>query len=171
MSSILIRGTRITDAKMYCSQSGQLCIDFTCRAAWSDTVCEEFGWQKEPNGFGNGSLEGKLAAISMRMEPNAKNLKDYAFDISVNSVHGFKHKAKTEEGTITKRELEFIVTTTAEDAPAVLALYLQKCGPGEDAGQAKIQYSAEEQQELGEGGEAAEPETKRRGRRKEAPEA
>jgi hypothetical protein len=167
MSSILIRGTRIKEATMYCSQSGQLAVDFTCRASWSDTVCETFGWQKEPNGFGNGSLEGKLAAISMRMEPNGKQLKDYAFDITITSVHGFKHKAKTEEGTVTTRELEFIVTTVAEDAPAVLANYIQHCGPGEDAGQCKIQYSADEQQTLEEAPAEEAPEEKRRGRKKE----
>ncbi len=166
MASILIRGTRIKEATMYCSQSGQRTIDFTCRASWTDTVCDQFGWQKEPNGFGNGSLEGKLAAISMRMEPNSKSLKDYAFDIPVSSVHGFKHKAKTEDDTVTKRELEFIVTTTAPDAHDVLSLYLEKCGPAEDAGQAKIQYSPEEQMEIGEEG-TPEPDAKPRGRKRD----
>lgn len=166
MASIIIRGTRIKDANMYCSNGGQLTFDVTCRASWSDTVCDQFGWQKEPNGFGNGSLEGKLAAISLKLEPSSKLLKDYAFEIPISSVHSFRHRAKTEEGTTTKRELEFIFTTTAPDAPQVLALYLEKCGPAEDAGQCKVAYSPEEQMEIGEEGEPA-PEDKRRGRKKD----
>jgi hypothetical protein len=125
------------------------------------------GWQTEPNGFGNGSLEGKLAAVSMSLEPSAKNLKDYRFEITCNSVHGFKHKAKTEDDTVTKRELEFIVTTVAADAATVLAGYIEHCGPAADAGQCKIQYSAEAQMEIGEGEPVPD---KPRGRKKAAAE-
>ena len=147
MASLLIRGTRLKEAKLYCSNSGQLAVDFTCRASWTDTVCEQMGWTKTPEGFCNGGLEGDLAAVNMMMEPNNSNLKDYRFDLKISSVHTFKHKAKTEEGEITKRELEFVVTTSDPQAPAVLALYLEKCGPGDDAGQAKIVYTTEEEED------------------------
>jgi hypothetical protein len=167
MASIIIRGTRIKEATMYCSQSGQLTVDYVCRASWTDTVCEAFGWQKEPNGFGNGSLDGKLAAITMKLEPAAKTLKDYAFELAINSVHGFKHRAKTEDDTVTKRELEFTVTTVAEDAAMVLSRYIQHCGPADDAGQAKIQYSPETQMEIGEEAEGSEADGKRRGRKRD----
>lgn len=167
-NSILIRGARVLDANMYCSNSGQRTIDVTFRAAWTVPVCEHFGWQQEPNGFGNGSLEGKLAAISLKLEPSSKLLKDYSFEIPISSVHGFKHRAKTEEGTTTKRELEFIFTTTAPDAAQVLANYIEKCGPAEDAGQCKVAYSPEQQMEIGEEGAAEEAETPRRGRKKGA---
>ena len=169
MASLLIRGTRLKEAKMYCSNSGQLAVDFVCRSAWTDTVCDQMGWMKEPQGFGNGSLEGNLSAVNMILEPNSKNLKDYRFDLKVNSVGSFKHKAKTEDDEITKRELEFTVTTVDPDAPAVLALYLEKCGPGDDAGQARIVFVSDEEEEAKQTTiPGVEVEGPRRGRKKNA---
>lgn len=168
MASLIIRGTKLMEFTGYCANSGQMTYELKCRAAWSDTVCEAMGWQKEPAGFGNGSLEGGLFGISMILEPSSKTLKDYRFDIAIGKVASFKHIAKTEDGDVVHRELEFVVTTTAEDAPVVFSRYMEKCCPGDDRGQAKIQYSEEEQQELGDEGAPAE---KPRGRRKAAAEA
>lgn len=170
MSSLIIRGTRIMEYTGYCNNSGQHAVDFKCRANWSDTVCEGMGWAFEPKGFGNGSLEGKLFGINLIMEPNKKELKDYRFDIGISQVSKFKHIASVEEGDVVSRELEFVVTSVADDAAAVLKEYVQHCGPGDDRGQCRITYNAEEQQSLptGEGEEAPEANEKVRGRKKAA---
>lgn len=167
MSSLLIRGAKIEKAEMSCANNGQRTIKITFRASWSDTVCREMGWSEEPVGFGNGSLDGQLFGISMMLEPSSKTLKDYRIDIPISQVGSFKHRAKTEDEHTVKREIEFVVTTVADDAAVVIDNYIKHVGPGAERAQCKITYSSEEQQELGEGGAPAEPE-KTRGRRKAA---
>jgi hypothetical protein len=166
MSSLIVRGAKIEDASIYRSKGGQLTVDVKFRASWSDVVCETMAWTKEPSGFGNGALEGQLFGVSMMLEPTSKNLKDYRLDIGISQVSKFRHLAKTEDGEVVSRELEFIVSTIADDAPAVISEYIRHCGPGDDRGQLKLTYSAEEQQTLGE--EGAPAEEKPRGRKKAA---
>lgn len=162
MSKLTTRGTALQEYTAFCSENGQRTVEAKFRCAWSDTVCHEMGWQSDPAGFGNGSLEGTLLGINLIMEPNAKNLKDYAFDLAISKVGKFKHVLTKDD----HHELEYTVTTVAEDAVEVLDRYLQKCGPADDRGQAKITFNAEEQQTL----EDAAPEEgeKVRGRRKAA---
>lgn len=165
MSQLILRGTSIDHVKMHCSTNGQMTYEITCRAAWSDTVCREMHWTEEPQGFGNGNLDGKLFGINFILEPTGKQLKDYRFDIPISQVAKFKHVAKIKDGEVSGRELEFVVTSVAEDAPVVLSSYMAHCNPGDDRGQAKIVYNAEEQTKLGEDGKPADE--KPRGRRKE----
>lgn len=165
MSQIIIRGTKIEEVSFKPGNPSPI-FKIKCRANWSETVCEAMAWSKEPQGFGNGNLEGQLLGISMILEPSARTLKDYRFDMKISSVGSFRHLAKTEDEKVVRRELEFVVTTIAEDAAVVLANYVAHCGPADDAGQCKITYSAEEQGTLTETpaeGEADKP----RGRRKE----
>lgn len=168
MSQLIIRGASLRETTFKATKkSGQMTTEATFRASWSKPVCKEMGWTEEPTGFGNGMLEGKLTGISMTMQPNDKKLKDYAFDISINSVGQFKHVILTDkdrEGT--REELQFVVTTVAEDAHAVFFQYMKMCNPAEDRGEVRITFSAEEQMELEE--EEPEPEAKPRGRRKAA---
>ncbi len=169
MSSLIVRGVSIEEFTGYCSKSGQMTYEFTCRAAWSDVVCRELGWTEEPVGFGNGNLEGKLHGVNLIMEPSDKKLRDYRFDVPISTVGSFKHRCKIEDGVVSNRELEFVVTTVAEDAASALNEYLKHCGPAGDRAQVKINFSAEEQTTLGEGGQPAED--KPRGRKKEKAEA
>jgi hypothetical protein len=166
MSTLLIRRTQVIEYTGYCNNSGQHCVEIKCRASWSDTVCEELGWEPDPKGFGTGALEGKLFGVNMILEPNSKNLKDYRFDIPISQVSKFKHIVKMEEGEVSGRELEFVITTVAEDAAAVLKNFVQHCGPGGDRGQCKIQYNSEEQQKLDVEPEAEQTTSKPRGRQK-----
>jgi|SRR5579885_5269 len=169
MANLIIRGVRLMEYCGYCNNNGAMVYELKCRAAWSVPVCEQMGWQKEPNGFANVGLEGKLYGISMVVEPNSKNLKDYRFDININLVGGFKHIAKTENENVVHRELEFVVTTSAEEAPMVFSNYMAHCCPGDDRGQAKINFSEEEQMDLDEGGDGEwdGAEKKPRGRKKQ----
>lgn len=160
MSKLITRGTALQEYTAFCSSNGQRTVEAVFRCAWSDTVCEEMSWQKDPAGFGNGSLEGTLLGISLIMEPNAKNLKDYTFDLTISKVGKFKHVLTKDD----HHELEYTITTVAEDAVEVLDRYLQKCGPADDRGQAKITFNAEEQQGLVDEGEEVVEKT--RGRRK-----
>lgn len=162
MSQLITRGTALKEISAYCSENGQFTVEAKCRCSWSENVCNELGWTFNAEGFGNGSLEGKLLGISWIMEPNGKALKDYRFDLTINSVGKFRHILTKED----HHELEYVVTTVADDAIVVLSNYLAHCGPGEDLGQAKIVYNAEEQTTLGEGGAPADE--KPRGRRKAA---
>ncbi len=174
MSKLIIRGVEIEDFKCYAASSGggTFTMEIKCRADWTKEVCNAMDWNYEPNGFGNGKLEGKLFGISMAMEPNAKTLKDYAIDISIGQVGSFRHIAKTEEGAVTKREFEFVATAAGEHALKALPFitsYVEHCGPAGDRGVCKITYNAEEQQTLTD----AEPEAeeKVRGRRAKSAEA
>lgn len=166
MSQLLLRGCRIEDYTGYCSTSGQGTIEIKLRAAWTDTVAREMGWAEEPTGFGNGNLEGGLNGISMILEPNKKDLKDYRLDIKISKVYKFKHRAKTEGGDVVTRELECVVTTNEEGVVSYIEQYVCRCGPGDDRGQCKIVFNAEEQMKI-EGTEPA-AEEKTRGRRKES---
>jgi hypothetical protein len=166
MSTLIIRGATLKEIKGKCSAGGQFIMSAKFRAAWTDTVCKEMSWTEEPSGFGNGKLDGELLGINMIMEPSAKNLKDYRIDIPISKVSKFRHIAKTEDGEITHRELEYVVTTIFDDAPVLLSNYLKHCGPAEDAGQCRITFNAEEQQKLDIA--PAEESGKQRGRRKGA---
>lgn len=170
MSQLIIRGTKITKINGFVSANGQMTYEFVCRASWSDVVCKAMCWTEEPIGFGTGALDGKLHGISMILEPSSKNLKDYRFDLSISQVGKFKHIAKIEDGEVSGRELEFAVTTVAEDAHIVLDNYLRHCGPGDDRGQARITFNAEAQQKLEEQPEG-EIEEKARGRKAKSAEA
>lgn len=170
MSQLIIRGTRIIEFSGSVSANGQMTYEFKCRSTWSDVVCREMGWTEEPVGFGNGSLDGKLHGISMILEPSSKPLKDYRFDLAISQVGKFKHLAKVEDGEVSGRELEFTVTTVADDAHIVLDNYVRHCGPGDDRGQAKITFNAEAQQKLEEQPEG-EIEEKARGRKAKSAEA
>lgn len=172
MSKLVIRGTKIDDAKFYAASTGggAFTLEIKFRAAWSKPVCDQMGWNSQPDGFGNGKLEGKLTGISLSLEPNATNLKDYALDITIGQVDSFRHIAKTEDGEVTTREIEFVATASGENALKALhyiATYVEHCGPVGDRGQCKITYNAEEQMEI----EEAPPivaDEKPRGRKKEA---
>ena len=170
MSSMIIRGTRILEYSGFCNASGQFTVEFKCRANWSEPVCQEMDWTVEPHGFGNGNLDGCLHGINMILEPNKAALKDYRFDIGISKVDKFKHVARVKDGEVEGRELEFVVTSVADDAGAVVEAYIRHCGPGDDRGQARIQFNAEEQQTLptGEGNAAPEANEKVRGRKKAA---
>ncbi len=161
MSQLITRGARIMDASFYCGSNGTaLTLEIKMRAAWSEPVCREMHWDFTPEGFGNGKLEGSLNAVSLTLEPNDKKLKDYAIDIGVGLVSKFRHIAKTEDGDTVKREMEFVVTTSGENAAKALpsvATYVEMCGPGDDRGQCKITYNAAVQETLP--GTKSEPET------------
>ncbi len=167
MSQLIIRGAHIESYSGYVANNGQFTIEAKLRANWTEPVCSEMGWTVEPQGFGNGNLDGQLYGISMILEPNKQALKDYRLDIGIAKVDKFKHVAKVKDGEVEGRELEFVVTTCAEDAGAVLENYMRHCNPGDDRGQCKITYNAEEQQSLVEGEEEVVAE-KARGRRKAA---
>jgi hypothetical protein len=169
MSSLLIRGTTLKSFKTFCNKSGQMVVEAKFRASWSDTVCSTMGWVDKTEGIGNANLEGKLFGISLSMEPNKPALKDYRFDISINQVAKFKHVVAVEEGEVVGRHLEFVASSTAEDAHQVLYEYAKHLGPGEDIGQAKIQYAAEKQMKIGEDAEPpiAAEEAKPRGRKRD----
>jgi hypothetical protein len=169
MSKLTLRGTSIEEIKSWCATNGQRTVEIKCKAAWSEPVCEEMGWSFDPSGFGNGSLEGSLSAVGMIIEPADKQLEDYRFDLAISKVDKFKHVVETDEGDIVSRHLQFVVTTIADDALAVLDQWLKVCGPAEAKGQCQIRYEAEKQMELGEGGEPAEeeaPEPVVRGRKR-----
>lgn len=170
--SLLLRGVTVQDVAMYCSNEGKRTVEIKCRAAWSDTVCEELGVVAEPNGFGNGSLKCQLAAISMILEPNSKQLEDYRLDIAVSKADKFRHIAKTEEGDVVTRQLEFVVTTIAEDAAVVMDKWLTHVGPSDSTAQCKITYNAKQQLPLTESGDSAPAEEpvgeKPRGRKRSA---
>lgn len=172
MSKLIVRGTQVLEYTGYCNNSGQHTVDIKMRADWTDKVCEAMGWAFEAQGFGTGKLEGKLFGISLAMEPNKEALKDYRYDISISQVSDFKHVANMKEGEIVGHNLEFTVTSVAEDATAVLKEYVQHCGPAGDLGQCRITYNAEEQMkiEAGTGDAAPEAEEKVRGRKKAAAE-
>ncbi len=173
MSQLIIRGAHIQSYEVYCASNGQFTIEAKIRANWSDTVCREMKWTEEPQGFGNGSLDGGLAGISMILEPNKQVLKDYRLDVGISKVSKFKHVAKIKDGKVEGRELEFVVTTVADDAGAVLENYVRHCNPGDDRGQCRITYNAKEQKKLDDKqdnllGTEPEAEMKTRGRRKAA---
>jgi len=169
MSSITFRGATIKSYTSYCSTGGQRCIEIEFDAAWTKPVCNEMGWTEEPEGFGNGSLDGQLSATSMICEPNGKELKDYRFDTGVDKIGSFKHKAKVKDGEVVDRSLTFIATTTAEDAHEVLDKWLRMVGPSDSTAVVVVKYNAKEQLPLVDDKQAtipgAEPE-KPRGRKK-----
>lgn len=156
MSKLIIRGAGIEDITSWCNNEGLRVVEITMRAAWSSTVCEEFNWTKEPSGFGNSPLDPKrLAGVNMILEPTDKKLADYRMDLAISHVGSFRHLAKTEDGEIVSRQLEFVVTTVADDALTVLDQWLKICGPAKATGQCQIRYEAEKQMELGEEGKPA----------------
>lgn len=165
MSNLILRGVTVQDVSLYCNNEGKRVAEIKCRAAWSDTVCEEMGWAKEPLGFGNGSLNSSLGAISVILEPNSKGLKDYRIDITASKVDKFRHLAKTEEGETVTRQLEFVISTLAEDAALVLDKWLVNVGPSDSTAQCKINYNAKQQLELVE--PPAGEDDKPRGRKRE----
>lgn len=148
MSQLTLRGVTVEDVYCYCSNEGKRTVEITCRAAWSDTVCDELAIVKEPSGFGNGSLKVQLAAVSMILEPNSKPLKDYRADMSISKMDKLRHIAKTEEGDVVTRQMEFVVTTIAEDAMLVMDKWLTFVGPSDSTAQCKITYNAKQQLEL-----------------------
>ncbi len=154
MSQLILRGVTIVNVTLAAS-SPKREIEIKCRATWSDTVCKQMEWTEEPKGFGNGGLEGKLFGVNMILEPNKKELKDFRFDIPISLVSKFRHIAKSEDGEVTNRELEFVVTSVDDEAPLVLDNFLKHVSVSDDAGQCKITYSAEVQETLGEGGQPA----------------
>jgi hypothetical protein len=166
VSQLIVIGTKIEEFTGFCSANGQMTYEFKCRSAWSDVVCREMKWTEEPLGFGNGNLDGSLYGINMILEPNKAALKDYRFDLPISKVSKFKHVASIKDGKVSSRELEFVVTTVDETTPQVISLYISKCYPGDDRGQAKIVFNAEEQPKLGENGKPAEE--KPRGRKRAA---
>lgn len=145
MSNLLIRGTTVEEVLSYCSTAGQRMIEATLEADWSEPVCPEMGWTVEPEGFGNGSLDGKLNGINMILEPNKKDLKDARFDIAISTVGTFKHKATVKDGAVVDRKLRFKITTVAEDAHLVFNNWLTQVGPSDSKAQCRIIYNAEEQ--------------------------
>lgn len=182
MSKITFRGATIDKYESYCSNAGQTTVEIHFKASWSEPVCETMGWTKEPKGFGNGSLDGKLAGISMMVEPNGAQLRDYRFDIRIDSIGKFKHVAKEKDGEVVDRSLTFIATTTDESAPLCLDKWLRAVGPSDSTAQVAATYNAEEQMDLAEDGEPSEEDsdtetapvesatlTKTRGRRREHP--
>lgn len=152
MSKLIIRGIRVEKFECYSAATGgAFTMEVKCRADWTEEVCTGMGWQSEPKGFGNGKLGGKLTGVSMAIEPNAKLLKDYAIDISVGQFSSFRHIAKTEDGKTSGREFEFVAICSGENAIRALpfiAAYIEKCGPANDRGQARITYNSEEQPKL-----------------------
>jgi len=148
MSSILIRGAAIEQCLFYCNSAGQRTAEISFSSAWTQPVCEAFGWVFEREGDGSGSLDGSLAGISMMCEPNGKDLKPYRFDIPISKVHAFKHKAHVEDGKTKRRELTFIVTTVDDGAMPAVWEWIKSVGPSDSKAQLKITFNAEEQMEL-----------------------
>ena len=166
MSKIIFRGATIDRIKSYCTKAGHRTVEIAFRAAWTDTVCEEMNWQLEPTGFGNGALEGKLAGKSMAVIPNGVKLKDYGFDIPINTVEKFKHVAEVEDGDVVSRHLRFVVKTISDDAPLVLDNWLKNVGPSDSLAQVTVQYNTEEQMPLVDPSAPETTEAAPRGRRK-----
>lgn len=171
MSTLILRGATIEKTESYCSSAGQCTTEIHFEAAWSEPVCEQLHWTKEPEGFGNGSLDGQLAGISMIVEPNGKDLKDYRYEISIDTVGKFKHKASVKDNEVVDRSLTFIVTTTAEDAHLVLDKWLRMVGPSDSKAQVKVQYNAKQQMELPAAEAEETPIDKPRGRKRNIAEA
>lgn len=176
MSQIIFRGVTIEEANSFCGNDGKRTFEVKCRAAWSEPVCKEMGWSYEPDGFGNGSLDGSLATVNVAMEPNGKLLKDFAFDITASKISKFRHIAKIEDGDTVSRQLEFVITTLDEEAHTVLNNWLVSVGPSDSTAQCKATFNAkvkdgtveDKRQQTIPGTEVEPPaEEKPRGRKKE----
>jgi hypothetical protein len=159
MSQLIIRGARIREFKAY--PGAQRTVDVKMSAPWNETVCAEMGWEFKPQGFEGGNLEGKLLGVNLILEPGKKELDAYRLDVPISEVCDFKLKSKKDgEGNIGNRELEFTVVTAAAEAVSLLDNWMTHLG--EDIGQCKIVFNADEQPSLDLGEEPAKP----RGRRK-----
>jgi hypothetical protein len=125
-------------------------------------------WTEQPQGFGNGGLRGKLTGISLTLEPNSKDLKDYALELhQLGSISSFKHKVNVKKGEIVGESLTFVVTTMDPDAHVVLDKWVEMVGPSDSTAQLKVQYNAKQQMSLDDQPAADAPaEDKPRGRKR-----
>lgn len=144
MESITFRGAfvRYFDGRQ---EEGGAFVRIHMTADFSDVVINEMEWEDPGHSATDSKLEGELMGSNFILTPGDKSLSQYEIQFGIRSVEDFK-MVRVADGESKRRELRFIVRSSAAGVAAMVDDYIRRVG--DHQGALKVSYSREEQQAL-----------------------
>lgn len=136
--SIIFRGAwiRYFDGRQ---EEGGAFVRIHMTAEFTKPVMDEMGWEDPGGSITDGKLEGELHATHFVLTPT--DLRAEAIKFDIRSVEDFK-VVTIEKDEVRRRELRFVVRSSASDAAALVDGYIRKIG--DHQGALKVSYTKQE---------------------------
>jgi hypothetical protein len=140
---ITFRGARIRyfDGRQ---EEGGAFVRIHMTSEFSTTVMEAMGWTDPGASVTDAKLEGELHATNFVLTPGDKQLVGHEIQFDIRSVEDFKVVTVHEKESSSRRELRYVVRSSAEDVAAMVDSYIRRIG--DHQGLLAVSYT--KQQEL-----------------------
>ncbi len=142
--TIILRGAHIRYCDIRLEEGGAFCRSHMT-AEFTQSACESMEWRDPGDSVTSANLEGALMATHVILTPGDRALAAHELQFDCRLVDGFK-LATLEENESKRRELRFIITSSAEGAGAKVENYIRRVG--DHQGQLRISYTKQEQLDL-----------------------
>jgi hypothetical protein len=139
---ITFRGARIRyfDGRQ---EEGGAFVRIHMTSEFSTPVMDAMDWTDPGTSVTDAKLEGELHATNFVLTPGDKQLAGHEIQFDIRSVEDFKVVTVQEKESSSRRELRFVVRSSAEDVAAKVDQYLRRIG--DHQGLLAVSYTKQEQ--------------------------